>query len=99
VRQTFSISMPLLRPLLLVQIVASIITLLQFFDPFYALTNGGPSGATQTLILYIYNTSFLRLNFSLAAAMTTALFMILLVISGIQLYIGRNQLRVEGTGR
>lgn len=96
VRQTFAISLPLLRPLLLVQIVASIITLLQFFDPFYALTNGGPSGATETLILYIYNTSFLRQNFSYAAAMTTALFLILLVVSAIQLFLGRRHLTGEG---
>jgi len=96
VRQTFAISLPLLRPLLLVQIVASVITLLQFFDPFYALTAGGPSGATQTLTLYIYNTSFLRQNFSLAAAMTTALFMILLVVSGLQLWLGRRHLTGEG---
>lgn len=98
IRQTFSISLPLLKPLMLVQLVASFITLLQFFDPFYALTNGGPSGATQTLILYIYNTSFLRLNFSYAAAMTTALFVILLAVSAIQLYLGRHQLRGEGHG-
>jgi ABC-type sugar transport system permease subunit len=96
VRQTFSISLPLLRPLLLVQVIASIITLLQFFDPFYALTNGGPSTATQTLILYIYNTSFLRQNFSYAAAMTTALFLILLVVSAGQLLLGRRHLTGEG---
>jgi ABC-type sugar transport system permease subunit len=96
VRQTFAISLPLLRPLLLVQLVASIITLLQFFDPFYALTNGGPSGATETLILYIYNTSFLRQNFSYAAAMTTGLFLILLLVSGLQLFLGRRHLSGEG---
>ena len=95
-RQTFAISLPLLRPLLLVQLVASIITLLQFFDPLYALTNGGPSGATQTLILYIYNTSFLRQNFSYAAAMTTRLFLMLLLVSGIQLFLGRRHLSGEG---
>jgi ABC-type sugar transport system permease subunit len=98
VRQFFSLSLPLLRPLLLVQLVASFITLLQFFDPFYALTNGGPSGATQTLILYIYNESFLRLNFSYAAAMTTALFLVLMAVSGIQLWLGRSHLTVEGHG-
>jgi ABC-type sugar transport system permease subunit len=96
VRQTFSISLPLLRPLLLVQLVASVITLLQFFDPFYALTFGGPSNATQTLILYIYNTSFLRQNFSYAAAMTTALFLILLLVSALQLWLGRRHLTAEG---
>ena len=96
VRQTFAISLPLLRPLLLLQIVASIITLLQFFDPFYALTYGGPSGQTQTLILYIYNTSFLRQNFSYAAAMTTVLFLVLLVVSAIQLWLGRRHLTGEG---
>ena len=96
VRQTFAISLPLLRPLLLVQVVASVITLLQFFDPFYALTAGGPSGATQTLTLYIYNTSFLRQNFSYAAAMTTVLFMILLGVSGLQLWLGRRHLSGEG---
>lgn len=96
VRQTFAISLPLLRPLLLVQIIASVITLLQFFDPFYALTYGGPSSATQTLILYIYNTSFLRQNFSYAAAMTTVLFLILLVVSALQLWLGRRHLTTEG---
>jgi ABC-type sugar transport system permease subunit len=95
VRQTFSISLPLIRPLLLLQVVASIITLLQFFDPFYALTYGGPSGQTQTLILYIYNTSFLRQNFSYAAAMTTVLFLVLLVVSAIQLWLGRGHLTGE----
>ena len=95
VRQTFSISLPLIRPLLLLQVVASIITLLQFFDPFYALTYGGPSGQTQTLILYIYNTSFLRQNFSYAAAMTTVLFLVLLIVSAIQLWLGRGHLTGE----
>lgn len=98
VRQFFAISLPLLRPVLLVQMVASVITLLQFFDPFYALTSGGPSGATQSLILYIYQESFSRLNFSSAAAMTTALFLVLLVASGIQLWLGRGHLTVEGRG-
>lgn len=96
VRQFFAISLPLLRPVLLVQMVASVITLLQFFDPFYALTNGGPSGSTQSLILYIYQESFMRLNFSSAAAITTALFLVLLVISGIQLRLGRSHMTVEG---
>lgn len=95
VRQFFSLSLPLLRPLLVLQLVASVITLFQFFDPFYALTNGGPSGATQTLILYIYNESFLRLNFSYAAAMTTVLFLVLLGASAFQLWLGRRHLTVE----
>lgn len=96
VRQFFAISLPLLRPVLLVQMVASVITLLQFFDPFYALTNGGPSGSTQSIILYIYQESFMRLDFSGAAAITTALFLILLAISGVQLWLGRGHLTVEG---
>src|SRR5262245_38977041 len=94
-RQFFAISLPLLRPLLLLQLIASVITLLQFFDPFFALTNGGPSGATQTLILYIYLESFKRLNFSYAAAMTTGLFLVLLAVSALQLYLGRRHLRAE----
>jgi len=88
-RQFFWISLPLIRPVLLLQVVASVITLLQFFDPFYALTGGGPSNATKTLILHIYEESFLRLNFGTAAAMTTVLFLILVVASALQLRIGR----------
>jgi len=95
VRQFFSISLPLLRPLFLVQLVASVITLVQFFDPFYALTFGGPSNATQTLILYIYHESFSRLNFSYAAAMTVVLFFVLLGASAAQLWLGRRHLRAE----
>ncbi len=92
-RQFFSISLPLLRPLILVQVIFSVITLLQFFDPFYGLTGGGPSGATKTLILHIYESGWVRLNFSYAAAMTTFLFFILLAASAIQLYYGRRSLR------
>jgi ABC-type sugar transport system permease subunit len=97
-RQFFAISLPLLRPLILLQTVASVITLLQFFDPFYALTTGGPSGATQTLILYIYQESFQRLNFSYAAAMTTGLFLVLLAASAAQLWLGRRHLVADGHG-
>lgn len=91
-RQFFNISLPLLRPVILVQVVASVITLFQFFDPFYGLTTGGPGDATRTLILYIYEEGFQRLNFGYAAAMTTGMFILLLSASALQLWVGRRHL-------
>jgi len=95
-RQFFSISLPLLRPLLVYWVVVAVIQLAQFLGPFLAITQGD-SGAqirsqTQPLILYLYNEGFRRLNISYAAAMTVVLFVILVTLSWLQLRAWRSHL-------
>ena len=67
-RMFFSITLPLLRPTLLVVIVLALIASVQTFDELYVLTGGGPGSATVLLIQYIFETGFATLPRNLGLA-------------------------------
>jgi multiple sugar transport system permease protein len=68
-RQRFlHITLPLLRPYLLVALLLRVIFEFRAFDNIYALTGGGPANATMVLSMFTYLTSFVRFDFSLGAA-------------------------------
>ena len=84
--QTFrDITLPLLRPAILVAVLLRTMDLLRIFDQVFILTEGGPGRATETVSLYIYKTAFRFSDFGYAAAMSLALLVATLVLS--QLYI------------
>ena len=83
----FKITLPLLRPILLYVTITSLIGGLQMFDlPFLMCggTIGNPSGATQTVVMYLYKFGFETNQVGFASAIAYALFAIILVISIIQ---------------
>lgn len=83
------ISWPLLVPTTTLLIITNTIGSFQAFDPFYVMTNGGPSGATSSIIFYIYNTFATRTGVASAAA---TLFLIgVLIITAVQLIVTRQQ--------
>jgi len=68
------VTIPMLRPVLLVVLTIRIIDVFKIFDVIYILTSrGGPGTATQTLGLLTYNTGFTFLATSRAAALGTVL--------------------------
>jgi multiple sugar transport system permease protein len=71
VRQFFEITLPLLKPAIVVALIFRTITALQTFDIPYTMTGGGPGTSTATLAMYIHqNTvSFLDLGYGSALAM------------------------------
>ncbi len=84
--QTFRhITLPLLRPAILVAVLLRTMDLLRIFDQVFILTQGGPGGATETISLYIYKTAFRFFDFGYAAAMSLALLLVTVVLS--QIYI------------
>jgi len=82
-RQFFYITLPSLRPVLFV--MGLIGTLLSFnvFDVIWLLTGGGPSRATTTLPVLIYDTAFKRYRLSQAAAMSVLTGLILLLFAAV----------------
>ena len=89
-RQSFwHVTLPLLRPYLLVALLLRVIFEFRAFDNIYALTGGGPADATMVLSMYTYLTSFVRFDFSLGAAaswmmLLMAMFMCLFFIATIR---------------
>lgn len=81
--QTFwHVTLPLLKPAILIALLLRTMDLLRVFDQIFILTEGGPGFATETISLYIYRAAFRFGNFGYAAAMS---FVLLLLTNAISL--------------
>jgi len=85
------ITLPLWMPTLFVVLVLSLIRSVQVFDQVFVLTGGGPGTATQYIVQYIYDTAFANQipRRGLAAAASLVMGGVLLVLTLIQLRLGR----------
>lgn len=83
------ITMPLLRPTLLLVIVIAIIDSLQVFTPVYIMTGGGPGNATNVVVLSVYNTVFQFQRFGYGTTQTFILFLAIVGLTIIQLRVFR----------
>lgn len=80
--QTFRyVTLPLLKPAILIALLLRTMDLLRVFDQIFILTEGGPGFATETISLYIYRTAFRFFDFGYAAAMSFVLLALTNVIS------------------
>jgi multiple sugar transport system permease protein len=84
-----SLTLPLLRPIILFVLVTSIVGSFQIFDTIAVTTQGGPVDATRVIYWFIYQHAFERYNFGYASAASIILFLILIVISLIQMRVLR----------
>ena len=80
--QTFRyVTLPLLRPAILIALLLRTMDLLRVFDQIFILTEGGPGFATETVSLYIYRSAFRFFDFGYAAAMSFVLLLLTNLIS------------------
>ncbi|MCR5525759.1 MAG: sugar ABC transporter permease [Lachnospiraceae bacterium] len=89
--QTFwKITVPLLKPTIIMTFIMSINGTLQLFDESVNLTSGGPANSTITMSHYIYNNSFGQgtANFGYASAMSFFVFILVAVLAFINLKVG-----------
>ena len=85
----WGITVPLLRPTIIMTFIMSINGTLQLFDESVNLTKGGPANSTITMSHYIYNTCFINVpNFGYAAAMSFLVFIMVAVLAFINLKVG-----------
>ena len=84
-RSFWSITLPLLRPVLLFVVVTHVIGSFQLFGQVFVLTGGGPGDATRTVVQHLFETAFQNFfQFGAASAMAWVLFAIILVFSMLQ---------------
>jgi multiple sugar transport system permease protein len=80
--QTFRhVTLPLLKPAILIALLLRTMDLLRVFDQIFILTEGGPGFATETISLYIYRAAFRFSDFGYAAAMSFVLLILTNIIS------------------
>jgi lactose/L-arabinose transport system permease protein len=80
------ITVPLLKPTILLTAIMSTNGTLQLFDESVNLTNGGPANATITMSHYIYNSTFKYVpNFGYAAAMSYLILILVAILAFVQM--------------
>lgn len=88
-QQLMKITIPLLKPIILVTGIMSTNGTLQLFDESVNLTRGGPANMTITMSHYIYNTMFTKNpNFGYAAAMSFVILIMVAILSAIETKVG-----------
>jgi multiple sugar transport system permease protein len=75
----FYITLPLLRPIIVVALLIRIINSLQTFDSIMMLTRGGPGMSTQIFNVHLYKTIFLFFNIGYGTALSYIMLFITLV--------------------
>jgi multiple sugar transport system permease protein len=84
----FKITMPMIKPIIIVALLFRTIDALRVFDLVYVLTGGGPGGATTSLSLYGYK-FFLLGDFGYGSAVSVTLFILALVLAVLYIRIGK----------
>jgi multiple sugar transport system permease protein len=84
-RQFFEITLPLLRPAIVVALIFRTITALQTFDIPYTMTRGGPGDATRTLAMYIHQNTVDFLDLGYGSALAVVMFVVSMAATAVYL--------------
>jgi multiple sugar transport system permease protein len=76
-----TVTLPLLKPVILVVLLFRTLDAFRIFDAIYVLTGGGPANATETLSIYAYKVLFQTLQFGYGSALSAVVFLCIGCIS------------------
>jgi lactose/L-arabinose transport system permease protein len=89
IRTFFSVTLPQMKPIILLTVIMSTNGTIQMFDESYNLTRGGPANTTMTMSHYLYEVSFQNNpNFGYGAALSYVILIIVAVLAAIQMKVG-----------
>ena len=92
IKRFFTITIPLLKPIILFTTITSTIGTLQLFDEVQNITQGGPANGTVTISQYIYNLCFkFTPNFGYACAVAFVVVVLIVLLSLIQFRLARDK--------
>lgn len=80
-RQFFSITLPMISPIIFYNLVTQLCQAFQEFNGPYIITQGGPRNSTTLISLLIYNSAFKNYEMGMASAMAWVMFIILLIFT------------------
>lgn len=90
------VTLPLLRPVLLFTLLTSVVGGLQLFDA-PLMVGDGPDHATQTMMMYLFETAFTHFNFSYGAAIACGIFVVILFFTSLTAAATRAREREAGS--
>ncbi|WP_051158496.1 carbohydrate ABC transporter permease [Nodosilinea nodulosa] len=84
-RRHWDITLPLMRPYIVLVGVISAIAATKVFEEVYIMTQGGPRHSSKTVVYYIYEQAFQKLEISYACTIGLALFLVIVALSALRL--------------
>jgi multiple sugar transport system permease protein len=81
IRQFFRITLPLLKPTILVALIFRTLDAFRVFDLIFVMTGGGPGNSTETLSIYAYKTLFRNLDFGIGSAIAVIIFIFVFIFA------------------
>lgn len=91
-RRHWDITLPLMRPYLWLVAIISAISATKVFEEVYIMTQGGPRNSSKTVVYYIYEQAFEKLEISYACAIGLILFLVIMALSALRLSLGNPDL-------
>jgi multiple sugar transport system permease protein len=93
----WGMTLPLLRPVLAVTVLLNVIFVFNSFPIIWVLTQGGPAGATDTLVTYLYKQGFQLYQVGVAASVSMITFVVLLIFAVIHTKLSWRNVLSDGT--
>jgi multiple sugar transport system permease protein len=88
-RRFWNVTVPMLSPTIFFNAIMATIGAFQVFAAAFVLTQGGPSNSTLFYVYYLFNRAFVYFNMGYASAMAWLLFVIVLVLTLFQMWVGK----------
>jgi multiple sugar transport system permease protein len=98
-RRFWHVTLPMLSPVILFNLVIGVILSFQVFDIAWALTNGGPGDATLFFVLYIWRKAFQEFQMGYASALAWILFLLIVAVTALIFRTARHWVHYEGAAR
>jgi multiple sugar transport system permease protein len=87
------VTLPHIRPTVSMVVTLQLIATMRIFSQVYVMTNCGPAGGSLSVIYYVYQMGVVQFLLGLASAVSTMLFLAILVVTAIQRFILRESTR------
>ena len=89
------ITLPLIMPFLFIAAMIRMIDAVKSFDIIFAITQGGPGSASETINLYLYSVAFSYYDLGYGSAIAVILFLLVVALAALLLYLRRRAMWTE----
>lgn len=99
VRKFFTITLPMLSPVMFFNLVLGIIGSFQMFTSAFVITAGGPANSTYMYVMFLYEKAFKQFQMGYASALAWILLLIIAILTAINFAVSKYWVYYESDGR
>lgn len=97
-RKFFNVTLPLITPTILFNVITSLISAFQTVVVAYVLTGGGPANETYFYSFHVYRSAFTHFEMGYSSAMAWVMFVLIILLTGAIMFSSRYWVHYEADG-